>query len=127
MFVVLVWAPLFLLPASRAFYLYSRATASTVDAQVFQEFQAGGHLAIPAPTSLIVGPNNDRNTVPVALGRSIVKTGVNLETSATSHNAPLPAALIVTVPRKGSANAVVIPAAGTPTTATKTRIVGVKP
>uniref|UniRef100_UPI00286C5676 hypothetical protein n=1 Tax=Salinibacterium sp. TaxID=1915057 RepID=UPI00286C5676 len=157
MFIVIVWAPLFLLPASLAFFLYSRATASKVAAKTFQEFQANGYLAIQAPTSLIVSPNNDRNTMPVvlvshpsvpdgefaaslaaieaqlasldkkavkALGRSVVKAGVNFGTSATAFNSLLPAALMVTVPRKGSSNVVVIPPAGAPATSAKTRILG---
>jgi hypothetical protein len=154
MFTVIVWAPLFLLPASLAFYLYSRATASTVAAKTFQEFQAGGYLAVQAPTSLVVSPNNDRNTVPVVLvghpsvpdeefaaslhvietqlagldkkaikvlGRTIVKAGVSLGTSATALNPQLPAALLLTVPRKGSAHVVVVAGAGG-----RARIMGVK-
>jgi hypothetical protein len=66
-FAVIVWAPLFLLPASLAFFLYSRATASTVAAKTFHDFQSSGYLATQALTSLVVSPNNDRNTVPVVL------------------------------------------------------------
>ena len=91
----------------------------------FQDFQAYGCLAIQYATSLIVSHNNDRHTMPVALGRSVVKAGVNFGTSATSLNSQLPAALMVTVPRKASSNVVVIPPAGAPATSAQTRILGV--